>query len=202
MPNWNETTYRVTGDKEKCADLYKKIKSLENMKESLRPNGFGKLWCGNLVHLLGGDETDAENLYCRGHIIDFKLLEDGDLIINVESAWGELNQFRHFIEEKIKGIKIYHISEEPGMEIFITNDEEGKYFPERFYLDICDEENDVYETEYPESLDRAKEILSEKFPDRNFNFDTYEEIKNTIADMCEEHEDICVVFEPFKFVDN
>lgn len=202
MPNWNTTTYRVTGDKEKCADLYKKIESLNNMKESLCPNDFGKLWCRNLVHLLGGDENDGENLYCRGRITDFILLGDGDLMLYVESAWGELNQFRHFIEEKFKGIKIYHISEEPGMEIFTTNDKEGKYFPERFYLEICDEENDVYETECPESLSRVKEILSEHFPDNNFDFDTYEEIKNAIADMCMEHEDVCVIFAPFKFVDD
>jgi len=202
MPNWNFTAYRVTGNKEKCADLYNKIKSLEDMKESLCENDFGKLWCGNLVHLLGGDENDYKNTYCRGHITGYELHPDGDLLFNVESAWSELNQFRHFIEKAVGGIKIYHSSEEPGMELFRTNDKDGKYFPQKYYLDISDDNNDVYETEYPESLDEAKKILSEKFPETNFDFDNFDDVKKAIDDIHEKNEMVYITFEPYVFVDD
>ena len=67
MPNWCDTGYAVTGDQEQVKDLYQKMKSLSDNPESLLENGFGKLWVGNLVYLLGGN---TENIYCRGEIIE------------------------------------------------------------------------------------------------------------------------------------
>jgi len=202
MPNWNFTTYHVTGDPKKCLDLYKKIKSLDEMETSLCENGFGKLWCGNLVHLLGGDETDAENLYCRGQIVIYELKPNFDVTFSVESAWGELSQFRHFIEDRIGGIKIYHISEEPGIQIFVSNDIEGKYFKyNKYYLDICDDEKEIYATDYFADLKGAKKLLNKVYKGVRFG-KTFEEIKAKIAELEENNEDICICFEKFKLIDN
>lgn len=55
MPNWAYTQYKIRGSESEVAALYKTIQDLADMDESLLPNGFGKLWLGNLVHILGGD---------------------------------------------------------------------------------------------------------------------------------------------------
>lgn len=48
---------------------------MEKRKTSILPNGFGKMWLGNLVYKLGGD---WEKLRCRGEITDFSL--DGNVL--------------------------------------------------------------------------------------------------------------------------
>ena len=55
MPNWAYTSYAVKGSAEEVAALHKIIQDLEAREESYLPNGFGKLWLGNLVSILGGD---------------------------------------------------------------------------------------------------------------------------------------------------
>ena len=49
MPNWCYTSYVVTGDEKEVFDLYEKMRSLEQRKESLVENGFGKTWLGTLL---------------------------------------------------------------------------------------------------------------------------------------------------------
>lgn len=41
MPNWCFTKYAIKGDKKEVTYLYKKMRNLQNRKESLLPNGFG-----------------------------------------------------------------------------------------------------------------------------------------------------------------
>lgn len=135
MPNWAYTQYKIKGSEDKVAALHKTIQNLADMDESLLPNGFGKLWLGNLVHALGGD---WEKTYCRGHILDYSL-ENGILKINTETAWGEMSDVRHFIEQKYPSLQIFFQTEECGMCIFQTNDATGEIFPERWLLDWNDE---------------------------------------------------------------
>ena len=45
----------IKGREEEVAAFHKIITDLEAREESLLPNGFGKLWLGNLVHTLGGN---------------------------------------------------------------------------------------------------------------------------------------------------
>lgn len=40
--------------------------------------------------------------------------------------------------------KIYYIEEECGNEVFNTNDAEGLFFPDRFYLDSEDDQPEPY----------------------------------------------------------
>ena len=135
MPNWASTAYVFKAkDQEQAKDLYDKIDSLSKMTEPLVPNGFGKLWMGCLVNLLGGD---WDKVYCRGEIIDYNL--NGDLLsITCETAWGEMEEFRHFIEEKYPESKIFYQVEECGCEVYATNDTNGDYFSDRYCLDSYD----------------------------------------------------------------
>ena len=148
MPNWAYTSYAVKGSAEEVAALHKIIQDLEAREESYLPNGFGKLWLGNLVSILGGD---WEKIYCRGHILDYSLQED-ILRLNVESAWGEMDETRHFLQTTFPTLEIYFQTEEPGICIFQTNDGTGAYFPERWLLDWNDEKENLFIYEYFKDL--------------------------------------------------
>lgn len=101
MPNWASTTYVMKAEPVQAKDLYDKIESLNQMKEPLVENGFGKLWMGCLVNLLGGDWN---KVYCRGEITSCDL-EDDHVCISCETAWGEMPEFRHFLEQQYPGQK-------------------------------------------------------------------------------------------------
>ena len=62
-----------------------------------------------------------------------------------EERWG-LQDFAELLEKHFSDIKVYWIVEESGMEIYCTNDREGKYFPERYWVDTAID--DIYNSEY------------------------------------------------------
>ncbi len=161
MPNWASTLYVVVGDKQQLKELHSLMDELECMKEPLHPNGFGTTWLGNLVIKLGGDWN---KVYCRGSWDD--LTFDGEQItFHVESAWGELNEVRELIEDHFPDLKLYYQCEEPGMCIYVTNDDTGKYFPERFYLWVEDEDTEYYQSleslvEAVENITRSKHLTT------------------------------------------
>jgi hypothetical protein len=62
-----------------------------------------------------------------------------------EERWG-LQDFAELLEKYFPDIKVYWTVEECGMEIYCTNDKEGKYFPERYWVDTCIDS--IYNSEY------------------------------------------------------
>lgn len=188
MPNWCSTSYVVTGDKNEVRDLYEKMRSLEEREKPLVKNGFGVTWLGNLVTLLG---RSWEEVYCRGEwselIVD---IEGNELRFCTMTAWAELRQLRHFLQEKYPSLTFYFRSEEPGMCVFQTNDKEGIYFPERYKVEHWDEE-DEYCTDLEEVFDMFSDITGttvQNLEEMNKAIDQYNEVH--------EHEPIYVyVFE-------
>ena len=178
MPNWASTNYVFKGADEKQAkDLYEKIDSLSRMKEPLVENGIGKLWLGCLVNLLSGDWN---NVYCRGEIIDYNL--NGDHVnISCETAWGEMPEFRHFLEQQYPGSKIYYCVEECGNCVYATNDSEGLYFKDRYCLHFYDG------LEYFETIEAAAEFIGERIG--KTLKPNYAKIEREIDDYLEEHDD-------------
>ena len=177
MPNWASTEYCFKGTTEQAKDLYEKIDSLTKMTEPYVPNGFGKLWMGCLVNLLGGN---YENVYCRGEIIGYDIY-DNHLHLSCETAWGEMEEFRHFIEQQYPGSKIYYQVEECGNDVYATNDSEGTYFPERYCLDHFDD------IEYFTTIEAASKYIS-NIIGKDLKPD-FGEIETAIDDYLEEHED-------------
>ena len=154
MPNWCSTSYVVTGDKNEVRDLYEKMRSLEEREKPLVENDFGVTWLGNLVTLLG---RSWKEVYCRGEwsglIVD---IEDNELRFYTMTAWSELQQLRHFLQEKYPSLTFYFRSEEPGMCIFQTNDAGGIYFPERYKVEHWDEED-----EYCMDMEEVFDVVSD-----------------------------------------
>lgn len=177
MPNWASTSYVFKGANEKQAqDLYDKIDSLSKMKEPVEPNGFGLSWMGCLVILLGGD---IDKVYSRGEIIDYNL--NGNLVsFDCETAWDEMPEFRHFLEQQYPDSKIYYQVEDCGNCVYATNDADGEYFKDRYCLDSYDG------LEYFETIEEAAEYIGETIgkkltPD-------FAEIENAIDEYMEEHD--------------
>ena len=119
MPNWASTAYLFKAkNQEQAKDLYEKIDSLSKVTEPLVPNGFGKLWMGCLVNLLGGD---WDKVYCRGEIIDYNL--NGDIVsISCETAWGAEGEY---FKDR------YCLDSYDGLEYFETIEEAAEYIGER-----------------------------------------------------------------------
>ena len=158
MPNLCDTQYKIIGKKDEVADLYSKIQQLQNMNEPLEPNGFGNLWLGCLVKLLGGD---CGQIYCRGHIIDFGY-ENDVLGFSVESAWNEMAEVRQFLQQTYPSHKIFYYEEEPGWGIYQTNDHEKRFFPFRYILDDLDGEGPEYYYDIDSLLTDASEIFGKE----------------------------------------
>lgn len=195
MPNWCSTDYYVVGSKKEVLDLNKKMERLENRKKSLVKNSFGNTWLGNLVKSLGGD---WEKVYCRGEWMCREYnKEKNTLTFTTETAWREMDEWRKFIESCYKTIKILYVTEEPGMEIYKTNDKDGIFFKDRYILDYGED------IEYFETIDQVvkftEEFIGVKIKDKTIN-----DIQRTIDDFFvkSNEKDLYFSFHEFEEVDD
>lgn len=94
---------------------------------------------------LGFTEAELEGKRLGGEISEEPKIKDGALRFWSEERWG-LQDFEELLRQKFPDIKVYWVVEEAGCEVYCTNDKEGKYFPDRYYADVCID--GVYESEY------------------------------------------------------
>lgn len=146
MPNWAFTNYVIEGPAKTLQKIYEAI-----LHPDVQDNS-DESWEGNVLRALGiswlDRSQDRENgKYMRGFICapQERTPEDTCLIFDAQEAWG-VTDFDVVLQENIPGIKVYWSSEEGNMGIYMTNDKEGKHFPERFYVDTCINNN--YQAEY------------------------------------------------------
>lgn len=135
MPNWCNTDYKFVGHVDEIADLYKKLKELEDMPEPLVENGFGKLFLGCVVNHFGGDWN---KIYCRGEIDYMELCGENMLQLSTMTAWGDMPEVWDFVCKNYPSIKYYYLAEEGGMGYYINSDTTGEYFPEKYYINHAD----------------------------------------------------------------
>lgn len=157
MPNWCFAGVRITGPKDEVKKLYLIMKNLQEMKKPLIDNGFGTSWYGCLVHHLGGEWS---NVYCRGSWSDLRLIEDNVLAWNDETAWSPMYEVFELIEKAMPELNVWYMAEEEGMEIYVTNDADGIYFPERFIL-RTDWDTEYY-ADLPSLLKDASAMLKQE----------------------------------------
>ena len=156
MPNWCNTSYVIEGDVEEVKSLYETMKELQERKTPLVKNDFGKTWLGCLVNALGGDWND---IYCRGDWNDLEMIED-TLRFSTQTAWGTCNEAFDFIREKFPSLSYLYQSEESGMGEYWTNDVEGKYFTDKYIVNLYTPDEE-YEEERFTDLSGAFEYLEE-----------------------------------------
>lgn len=111
MANICDTTYRITGGRDSLNDMEARIKKAT--KDSA--------WLGEIVKEYGGDPNAV---HCRGELT---YMEWGDpnavLVLCCNTAWGEMPEFRHFLERQYGDICIFYTAVEPGCGVFCTNDD-------------------------------------------------------------------------------
>ena len=147
------TSYALTGERKEVRSLYNKMKRLQERKTPLVPNGFGTTWLGCLVKSLG---KNPENVYCRGQWSNLQLSEEGVLTFDTEHAWSRPSEVEELIRSRYPSLSIYFLEEELGMEIFQTNDEDGKFFQETVILD--DESDGMEYFTLVDALKRISEL--------------------------------------------
>ena len=177
MPNWCCTTYICEGGLKEVRSLYKIIKANDKRKTPRVKNGFGTLWLGCIINALG---EDWEQFRCRGEIIDYQL-EGNVLTLWQNTAWCEQEGFRECIEKKFPSIKVYYREEEPGCDVFYTNDVNGDYFPDRYFLDNYDEP--LYFETIVEAAKSVSGIVGHEVEP------TVKAIDEALEDYMKEHED-------------
>ena len=194
MANTCFTTYKVTGRRIDVKRLHRVIQRIEKRRTPLVDNSWShpNLLLGCLVKALGGD---PEKVYCRGEIAFYEL-ENDILTISTETAWGEMNETRHFIESCFDGMKIYYCEEECGNEVFNTNDAEGLFFPDRFYLDSEDDLPEPYFTTIKDAADTVALIVGHEVDE------TVEGVNQALEDYMEANPDKWYSFHEYKVCDD
>ena len=144
MPNWCFTDIKMTGEKEKVQFLHDKIE--EWTSKDYMQNGFGNTWLGNIV--LGSgiaieediDKHDAPR--CRGSIVytDIDLFDtnNAELTVQTETAWNPMMKMWSMINEQYDlNLDIVYSAEEPGCELYLTNDPDiaGTYIIDAYDMD-------------------------------------------------------------------
>lgn len=152
MPNWCYTQVEINGDSKEIACLdehFNKAREHEGTKSD-----FGDMWLGNIVEYLG---QDYNSVPCRGSIINYTYDNDS-IMLSTETAWAPMMQPILMLTNKYApNAKITYMAEEPGCEIFLTNDE---YYLHKFRVDFFDGELEDPGPE-PFTRDELKEWLEE-----------------------------------------
>lgn len=136
MPNWAYTSYAVEGPKETLQKIEQAI-----LHHPVVENSSGD-WEGNVLEALDikwvSRDQDRENgLYMRGFIHEEPWwIDDNVLRFCADEAWN-VTDLDEALLSAFPDIKVYWVTEEEGMGIYATNDKEGKYFPDRFFVDTC-----------------------------------------------------------------
>lgn len=144
MANWASTSYCIEGSKSDLARVFNTIYGFMENKQKPVIESASNNWEGNIVKALGATEEHMSKYYLRGFIQWYEM-DDNTVSIEAEEAWGATD-FRHVLAQLMPELTIYYIVEEPGCEVYATNDSEGKYFTDRFYVNACINGN--FESDY------------------------------------------------------
>jgi hypothetical protein len=113
MANICTTNYVIEGEKKELDALYETMKSLQN------PN------LGQLVKALG---KNPDEVLCRGEWSELER-QDETLRMTFETAWTPCYEVTNLLKTTYPSLRIYYKAVEPGCEVYLKNDAEGKYFP-------------------------------------------------------------------------
>ena len=114
MANICTTNYVIEGKMEELDALYQKMKELQGQD------------LGLLVKALGKNPDEME---CRGEWTEL-VREDETLRMIFETAWTPCYEVTNLLKSVYPSLRIFYKAEEPGCEVYLKNDAEGKYFPE------------------------------------------------------------------------
>lgn len=193
MPNWCTTNITFEGNKKDIKDFHEKLIKITKTPSRIE-NDFGSHWLGNVVDYF---VLDSNVVRCRGSIsyIDtcFDLSEEECYFeIVTDTAWEPMiNMWSLIIEEYYPSISFVYVAEEPGCEIFINTDTEGKHYTDRFLLDLRiplskKGAKNIEERGYFESEEEVIKYINQLF---NKTFSSVKEIEACFSNLVDKHED-------------
>lgn len=150
MANMASVSYVIEGPKEILETINNAI--VESMQDKQHWNEW------KTCDILGFTEEELEGKRLGGEIEDEPSMGKNTMEFYAEERWG-LQDFEELLRQKFPNIKVYWMVEEPGCEIYCTNDKESKYFSERVYVDTCID--GVYDSEYFKDEETAYKWLSD-----------------------------------------
>ncbi len=109
---------------------------------------------------LGFTEKELEDKRLGGNMSDEPEMVDGVLRLSAEERW-RLQDFEKLLKQRFPEITVYWTVEECGCEVYCTNDKDGKYFPERYWVDTA--QDDICDSEYFNDEESMWKWLSEKY---------------------------------------
>jgi hypothetical protein len=136
MPNWTSNSiafYQEDGGNDLLEAFYTDIERYQNFADV---NGSLSNWCG---HYLIASKINPDDLSCRGFFTNCEL-HDSHVRIDMESAWSPLPEVYDLLAEKYNLLYVY-IADEPGCEIYVNTDVEGRFFTDRYILDYFEIES-------------------------------------------------------------
>lgn len=114
MANICTTNYVIEGEKNELDALYETMKNLQSQA------------LGQLVKALG---KSPDEVMCRGEWSDLER-QDDTLRMTFDTAWTPCYEVTDLLKVAYPSIRIYYKAVEPGCEVYMKNDAEGKYYPE------------------------------------------------------------------------
>lgn len=135
MPNWCFTNVAIHDDEGKIDTLFDEFSKALSIKSG---SDFGTGWLGNLLMHIGYSEDDASygQVRCRGTVLSAEKVDKNEINLQTESAWSpHLECVRLFVEKYSDTAEIIYSAEEPGLELYCTNDPllVGKYVVDKFF---------------------------------------------------------------------
>lgn len=122
----------------------------------------GNTWLGGMLFDLGAVKGNLDKVCPRSYLnsIEVDLSKSPvTLRLETEEMWGK-SEFMRCLAEEFKDLKIYYREVIPECKVLKTNDEEGKYFPERYRVDykVGNETGTQYVKTEEEALDIAYKL--------------------------------------------
>ena len=203
MPNWCTSRcgfFCADEHKNELARLYKNLSAVLETPSEVK-NGFELGWLGKVAIHHG---LDWQEYSCRGTIEELGEFEPGDnfFTLDSETAWAPTVELWEAVIAQYEGVSFIYIAEEPGSDIFVNTDVEGRYFTDRYLIDIFGngpipeswyegkEKPDCLEIrEYFENFDDIADYCAD-FTGKQFG--TFEELQNYFAEIFGENDGIHV----------
>lgn len=178
MANWAYVNYVIKDSQENLKKVYNAISTALSIGNDD--------WEGNVLMLLGMSKEEVNKYSLRGSInyldegIDFNAGDVKSFSFSAEEAWST-TEFGKALCNLFPEMELFWYCEEPGMEIYETNDIEGEYFPARYMVEeVYNDWTEDYH--YPETEKELFKLLSELSSEKITDWKSLEEYNK-------EHED-------------
>ncbi len=204
MPNWCSNSMTVYGPKDDV------VKFVQTVKDGIANAGeYNQLYSTFLAAGFSKGEMDALHDFSRGYYTEERpeVETDSDgahVELHFESAWSPLcDSWDALLRRFFPTLKQVTIAEECGCEIYVNTDAEGRFYPERYYVDACVEGKDgeSYISDFECAFETLGEVLATVnrwLAGNGFGpFDSIDDVKEWFEGRSEDHE--CEFFHLYEY---